>query len=544
MAESYNTRLLNVACCYIKALNIPLTKTSLKQNLRENPYFPSLYSLSNIFERFHIEHAAFKIDKENFENLNAPFIAYLKNQATGKDFVLVTSVTENEVHFIDENTKVKKVAKQDFLKDWENIVLQAEPEANSGEKDYQLNRKKEIAETNKTYSLIAAATLIFLSTVYFSLHSLPGNLLFSASVLLAIKIMGLAITILLLVYEIDKSNAFVKSICTAGKQTNCGAVLQSNAAKFLGMSWSEAGFFYFAATFLFLLFPGINFTTKIFILSIANAIAVPYILFSVYYQWKVVKHWCPLCLSVQAVLAFELAWSIFNFWHTPFLLPIAQLSTSLLVTAFCLLTPIAAWYIIKPLISKAKNETIYKAAYKRLLYNPDTFNNLLQQQATAPDGYDNIGITIGNPDAANTIIKVCNPYCGPCASAHPVLDEIIHRNKDVKVKLIFTASNDKGDKRSIAAKHLLAINEKQDSLQTLQALDDWYLADKKDYEVFATKYPCDSYWENGEIKGQEKQIEDMMAWCKAADITATPTLFINGKRLPENYSIKELKYIL
>ncbi|MEP6927226.1 MAG: vitamin K epoxide reductase family protein [Ginsengibacter sp.] len=539
MAENFNTNLLNVAACYVKRLRIPITNTTLKQNLKENPYYPSLYALNNVFERFNIEHTASKVEKENFENLTAPFVAYLKNQSTGKDFVLVTSITENEVHYIAENKKVKKVTKEDFLKDWENIILQANPDANSGEKDYQLNRKKEIAATNKTYSFIAASVLIFFSTVYFFLHSLQGNFIMTAAVLLLIKMLGLAVTILLLVYEIDKSNGFVKNICTAGKQSNCGAVLQSKASKIFGMSWSEVGFFYFASTFLFLLFPSVTFANKIALLSIASCLAAPYILFSIYYQWKVVKQWCPLCLTVQAVLAMELIWSIVNFWQHPFLLTTGGYWNILLITGYCLLISLTAWYILKPLILKAKNESVYNAAYKRLLYNPETFNHLLQQQQPAPDGYQNIGITIGNPDAANTIIKVCNPYCWPCAKVHPVLDEIIHNNKNVKLKLIFTASNDANDIRGIIAKHLLDINAMKNPLQTQQALDDWYLTDKKDYELFAAKYPL-----NSQLKKQEKQIDEMKDWCREANIRATPTLFVNGRKLPESYSVKELKYIL
>jgi hypothetical protein len=65
MAESYHTNLLNVAFCYVKQLDIPLTHTTLQGNLEENPYYPSLFSLSNIFERFQIDHAAFNIGKEN-----------------------------------------------------------------------------------------------------------------------------------------------------------------------------------------------------------------------------------------------------------------------------------------------------------------------------------------------------------------------------------------------------------------------------------------------------------------------------------------------
>lgn len=356
--------------------------------------------------------------------------------------------------------------------------------------------------------------------------------------MLLTKILGLSATILLLIYEIDKSHAFVKNICAAGKQTNCSAVLQSKASKIFGMSWSEAGFFYFASTFLFFLFPGIPFLIKLYLLSIANCLAAPYILFSVYYQWKVVKQWCLLCLMVQAILLMELIRAAVNFWAHPFL-AVASLPIALLPIAYCIALPIVLWYAIKPLLVKAKDEPAYQAAYKRLLYNPDTFNNLLQQQSTAPDGYQNMGITIGNPDAANTIIKVCNPYCGPCAEAHYILDEIIHNNKNVKLQLIFTASNEANDKRGIAAKHLMAISAKQNDLQTQKALDDWYLSPKKNYEEFSKKYPM-----NDELKQQEKQIEEMNKWCKEAWIVGTPTLFINGKRLPETYSINELRYIL
>ena len=49
---------------------------------------------------------------------------------------------------------------------------------------------------------------------------------------------------------------------------------------------------------------------------------------------------------------------------------------------------------------------------------------------------------------------------------------------------------------------------------------------------------------NGEIKQQEWQINEMTKWCKEAEITFTPTIFLNGHKLPEKYKIEELKYIL
>ena len=476
------------------------------------------------------------------KNYPPPFIAWLKNQSTGKDFVLVTSIHNGSVSYISDNKKDKTVSREEFLTDFENIILLAEADEQSGEKDYVENRKKEITKRNQNKYLLGAGALLLLISIFLFL-SAPALPLFPASLILSLKLAGLTVCILLLVYDIDKSNAFIKSICTAGKKTNCNAVLDSKGSKIFGMSWSEAGFFYFASTFLFLLFPGIDFSTKLFVLSIANLIAAPYILYSLHYQWKVVKQWCPLCLTVQGVLGAELIWAITFFWQNDFIPESTMLILAILPLIFCLTLPITLWYVLKPILLKTKNEPMYKAAYKRLLYNPDTFNNLLQQQASAPAGYERLGITIGNPVATTTIIKVCNPYCPPCAKAHSVIEDILNKNKNAKLKLIFKISDNEHDEGGIVARHLLAISKKGDAVQTAKALNDWYLSDKKDYAAFANKYPPDSYWD-GKIKEQDMIVDEMGAWCKEAEITGTPTIFIDGKRLPDTYRIEELKYIL
>ena len=72
MAQSFHTNLINVASSYINVLKLPITITSLRRSLEENPFYPSLYSLSNTFDRFQIPHTAFTIDKENFEKLPPP----------------------------------------------------------------------------------------------------------------------------------------------------------------------------------------------------------------------------------------------------------------------------------------------------------------------------------------------------------------------------------------------------------------------------------------------------------------------------------------
>lgn len=104
--------------------------------------------------------------------------------------------------------------------------------------------------------------------------------------------------------------------------------------------------------------------------------------------------------------------------------------------------------------------------------------------------------------------------------------------------MIFTATNNENDRANKPVKHLLAVAAKGDLLLTEHALDDWYLALNKDYDVFALKYLM-----NGELIQQESKIDLMKHWCDDAEIAFTPTIFINGKRLLETYNIHELKNI-
>ena len=78
----------------------------------------------------------------------------------------------------------------------------------------------------------------------------------------------------------------------------------------------------------------------------------------------------------------------------------------------------------------------------------------------------------------------------------------------------------------MVVKHLLAIHAQNNIQQTKKALDDWYLEKKKDYMSFASKYPM-----NGEVRLQDAKIESMTKWCKEAEITHTPTIFFNSKKL-------------
>lgn len=539
----HKSNLGNVASRYVKLLNIPVTSTTIKNAIRENPYYPSLYSLSSTFDRYDIANQAFNLASEEMHNLEAPFIAFYHEPDLESDFILVTKLSSSEVEYLADGSKVHRASLEKFKKYYKGVVFVAEAKESSGEKNYVVKLEDERKASAKKHwlsgigvlAVLALCILFFIPVLQnFSWVNL-GNMAWIA----AAKAIGVFAVALLFVYEVDKTNSIVKSLCSVGKQTSCDAVLNSKASKIFGLSWSEIGAYYFLATSLFLLAPGIAFQSKAGWLALGSSVASPYIIFSLYYQWRVIKKWCALCLMIQAALILEFSWSVTNFWlpnnsFTEIIRP-----EIFLVGFVCLLLPMLAWNILKTLLIESKRAPEFEASYKRMLFNPEIFHGLLQLQPGAEDGWQSLGITIGNPDAPNTIIKVCNPYCGPCAKAHPVLDEIIHRNKAYKLKVIFTSKDSPSDPGGIVAKHLLAVAAKGDESKTKAALDDWYLSAKKDYSVFAGKYPL-----NGEVEAQSNNVQAMSKWCHDTNIAYTPTIFLNGKRLPDTYTIEELKNIL
>ena len=69
-------------------------------------------------------------------------------------------------------------------------------------------------------------------------------------------------------------------------------------------------------------------------------------------------------------------------------------------------------------------------------------------------------------------------------------------------------------------------------------LTEWYTDKKKNIEDFILKHPVkvqSTQWNNDNAKA-------MFHFCEEMKITGTPTIFINGFRLPDTYSVKDLKY--
>ena len=361
----------------------------------------------------------------------------------------------------------------------------------------------------------------------------PG-ILFHTLLYTILKIAGLATGILLLWFEVDQYNPTLQSFCSGGKKVNCNTVLGSKyASVFNGnLSLSLAGFSYFLGTLAYLIISGFS-TSSTALLAVLSFTTLPVIIGSVYYQAVVIKQWCKFCIVLQSVLAAEIVVAFTgNFYGYGMALETLPLLFTLL------LAPVVGWKFIKPLLEKEKKANLYQRSLKKIKNNPDVLKGLLARSRQITTPVEGLGILLKSATAKYTIIKVCNPYCGPCAKAHPVLEELVS-NGIINLQILFTASPSDKDRTATPVKHFLAIDAKGDHTITQGALDTWYTTDKKDYKAFAEQYPM-----NGELEQQHDKIKAMRNWCDAEKITHTPTIFIDGYELPAEYRVADLKEVL
>ena len=117
-------------------------------------------------------------------------------------------------------------------------------------------------------------------------------------------LVGAAVGIMLLIYEIEQNNPTLRKVCSIGKKTSCSAILNSQGAKIFGIHWSVIGVSYFLGGLLSLLVTGMSHDILI-IGAWLSMLSLFYTVFSIYYQGFVIKQWCTLCLIVQGLLVLQ-----------------------------------------------------------------------------------------------------------------------------------------------------------------------------------------------------------------------------------------------
>jgi protein-disulfide isomerase/uncharacterized membrane protein len=497
----------------VKKLNLKVSENTLKTAFKFHPDYPSLSALSDILSEWQVDNLAVKISPQQLQEITFPAIAPIDDGLEGY-FVLLQNFENQQVTYWDSEKGIITESIELFTSKWQGVTLLLEITDKSAEPNFaETHRKQTFANAEKWLGFI---TLGLVALSGFAVSETWQN-----AALWLILTLGTAVSTIILLGEYGIKSPTIEKLCNLNNQTNCDTVLASSGSKlFQYFSWAEIGFWYFAGSSIFTL---ICFLTHKFdylsTLTIVSLIALPYTVFSVYYQWQVVKKWCTLCLVIQAILVLEF---IVLFNNNPLAISSFNLVYLLIIS---LLLPTAIWGFIKQSLEKARTLPDLERSVMAYKYNTNLFTNLLENQRYVHTGVSNI--TAGNPEASVLITMVSNPFCGPCAKAHEAVEKLLGGYADyIKVEYVFTGNPQSEE----VIKHLCSLPEEQQH----EALHDWYKI--VNYEKWATKYPTTIN------QASENQLLEHRAWSNQAQISHTPTFFINGKELVSPYTVQDLKY--
>lgn len=517
-----NEGLLTVLKVFLKKEKVNIHQEELGLQLFSHPSYPSLHSVTGVLDHFGVENMALEVptNLETLEQLPENFIAYIEKEGT-KEFVLVTKSDNDKVDLFFGDKKKKSLSNESFLNIWQGIIVVVEVE-----KAEELTSKS----INLKEPLLIMSVAFLIGFVFYSEASV------FQIVSLIVASFGVYFSSLIVQQELGFNSLTLNKICNNTKTTSCNDVLNSTGAKvFKSIKLSDLSIIYFSSIVLYFLLTVINGGFDYSIFMAITIFSLPITLYSVYYQYKIVKKWCLLCLGIVAILWLQfIAIAVFNdFSFSNFSLN----EFSIVFFSFVLIS--AVWSTIKPLLEAKKSlqeTTIEHYKFKR---NFKLFDTLLSNEKTINTRIDvnNKEIVLGNENAIIDTVLITNPGCFYCKDAHRDVEELLKSaSNSIKVTIRFSVPDDNNNMATKVANRLTEIyNTNPENIE--KALHDAYRenANLEDWLQQWKEASNDSYID---ILNQQRD------WCHENLLNFTPAFLVNGKQFPREYKRADLQYFV
>ena len=451
-----------IAALLLKKNAISFDKEELFFQIQSHPSYPSLHSITGVFDHFNIENIAARVPKtqEVLDQLPNSFIAQINDEGGLQLGLVERKGSECKIH--DGDGKNKTLKNDEFLKAFTGIVLAVEKDENQ-----TISKGSNKNLINNTAFALAAIVLLaafVTSTTSFAFYTS-----------FALAAIGILISVSIVKQEFGIKNSIGDAFCSSdSEKKDCNAVLTSSGATIIkGYKLSDLSLIYF-----------VGFTLATFLLSLQGAdlnlmywvgiVSLPITLYSIIYQAFTLKTWCLLCLSIVGLMWIQAAVPfVLDSFAFEFTFGLSEILT--LLIGF--LGSFSIWSYARPKITAASENEQYKLDYYKFKRKYSLFSTLLkntEQHDTTLSNKDEI--VFGNLDSKAEIVIVTNPFCGHCKPVHTIVENILEQHKnDIKIAIRFNvAMHDKeGDVVKITT-NLMHIYRMQGLETCLKAMEDTY----------------------------------------------------------------------
>lgn len=504
--------------------NILIDSQELNFQIQSHPSYPSLHSITGVLSHFNIENVAIRVpvNSETLSELPKCFLAEIEIDDI-KHLVLVNK-TGRDYKLVFDKKNNKIISETLFLEQFTGVIVVVEND-----------KTKSTSKTIKSdyTKLLAYVTAVLFILVFFFLKP---NLIVSVHYLLSI--LGVATSILIIQHDLGMSSTIVNSICSQeSKTTNCNAVLNSKGAQlFNAIKLRDVCIIYFSAISVswFLLLLSKTGYSIVFGFSI---LAIPAIIYSIYYQAVITKAWCILCLTVVVILVSQVMLALFAGLPQ---MDFSKLHLSSLIILVSIVSISAFWLFIASKLEKEKNYNILKIEATKFKRNYSIFKNLLYEHKPIDTRVTNASeIVFGNKKSSLKLLVITNPFCGFCKDVHLLVENLLRKYSDqISITIRFNINTQNSESELVrTTSRLLEIYNMEEEQTCLKAMHDIYV--KKDFQEWIKLFgDCENPLQYQEVLSKERE------WCLKNQINFTPELLINGVVYPKVYKKEDLWYFI
>lgn len=511
----------------IKYNRLSINKETIYRQFAEHPYPNSLMAIIDILEGYNIATNSYTIKNlEALKKYDKPKIV-LVHINSESFFSVIYSISKESVIWYNPIThRQESVSFEDLKKIYAGIVTFIDVKDYIAEAEYENKYKrffiKRVVEAIPAFIIIITILFIALSLL------LSGTPIYLELYIGGVGI-GSIICAILVHSEVNEYKSYIiEKLCPVGKIWDCSTVLKSSANNIYGVNWSTIGLAYFTGTLIVLACVGPTNLNYWRMAAYLNVITLPFIIYSLYYQIMIYRHWCIICLSILSILLYLFIISCLS--------GLLNLHLGIILncfTPFVIVDLIVLWgsNMYKSLCEQNKKYNELFPYFNRVRFNKNVFYTLLDEYPLIEKVPLDMSINIGQSTAPTTILKICDPFCRSCSKSHIEMEKL-YDNKNIFLQVIFYVSSKDNETKKNIIKLFFALKEKYGNQYMLQVLHDWYSQTDKNFEEFRKKY---NDIDDKAINAQNNKITWLVQKNIELKIQYTPTFYINNHHMPDDF---------
>ena len=508
----------NILEQFLDEIEVPYTRSFADKLYNEHPHKYNMYGLKKMFDVYRVKTLGVRIESKDPSSLNYPCILHFSG-----DFFIGLDCGMDKITYL-KNGKKTTLSHDVFKQIWTGNALVVEETTEAEEPEYKNHQQEEMIAKIKAY--LIPIMLLFSSVLGIVAHI--EEIGFSSIIGFSLNSIGILVCALLMQKQLLGKSLYGDRVCSLFHHADCNSILDGPKAKIFGISWSEVGLGYFIASILLTTL----YQESVGIVAIINWIAMFYGVWSIYYQWRIAKSWCVLCVITQIIIWLIGIVAIIACISAPLSFSIISCLLSCMTYGICILA--VHHYAVAHDIEKARIRDVQQ--YRALKANNYVAKAIIEEQEYFDTSLDDSSILFGNPEAKMRVTILSNPHCNPCARMHERIDRLLDSCADnICIQYIFSSFNEQLEDSSRFLIYCYDMNNIQSSRE---AFKKWYAGEKTNHEVITKKYSNQIH----NVKTEE-ELNKHKEWRKRTKLSATPTILVNGFELPTEYEIEDLEMI-